>query len=173
MKSLFHNHSVVGANWCPNAKQRQNKPHCKKKKKKNALPTWKNYDGWTLNIFFYLALDKTQCQVFLILYIMSQPGEVDCTTNSSHFPHPGDPTRFIVCENGRKHEMSCPQGLVWNQNAKTCDWPQTKDQNENFPEQPIVIHHKDWHKNTKFQDQQIVTHSQGRDKCFRGICKLT
>ena len=25
----------------------------KKKKKKNALPTWKNCDGWTLNNFFF------------------------------------------------------------------------------------------------------------------------
>ena len=26
----------------------------KKKKKKNALPTWKNLDGWTLNMQFFL-----------------------------------------------------------------------------------------------------------------------
>lgn len=70
----------------------------------------------------------------------TQGGEVDCKTNSGYFAYAGDPTKYIVCENGRKHLMSCPGGLVWNQSAKSCDWPKSKDQNRNSQDQQIEIH---------------------------------
>ena len=47
----------------------------KKKKKKNALPTWKNLDGWTLNKqFFLFGLSKklfvfSSCLPELVLII--------------------------------------------------------------------------------------------------------
>jgi hypothetical protein len=39
------------------------------------------------------------------------------------FPHPNSRVHFFMCVNGVAICHKCPEGLVWNQELETCDWP--------------------------------------------------
>ncbi|XP_046338529.2 uncharacterized protein LOC124119903 [Haliotis rufescens] len=45
------------------------------------------------------------------------------TNNGQRFPH-SEASKFISCAHGNGVVMSCPAGLVFNDQIKACDWPQ-------------------------------------------------
>ncbi|CAD7080519.1 unnamed protein product [Hermetia illucens] len=55
------------------------------------------------------------------------PKDVDCpldTENMLYIPHPESCDKFLQCFNGRLFLQSCPEGLHWDNNSKTCNWPE-------------------------------------------------
>ncbi len=46
-----------------------------------------------------------------------------CPAPNGRFPHP-DCTQFYVCVSDEPIAMDCPAGLHWNDEIKSCDWPQ-------------------------------------------------
>ncbi|MEU4345222.1 chitin binding peritrophin-A domain-containing protein [Nocardia sp. NPDC023852] len=39
-------------------------------------------------------------------------------------PHPTDPTKFVVCSDGKAHVRSCPEGMQFNPALNRCDLPE-------------------------------------------------
>lgn len=56
----------------------------------------------------------------------------DCSLRmDGHYSYPGHPAKYIVCDNGRTHVMSCPDPrMQWNQQIRQCDWT-TRNTNHN------------------------------------------
>lgn len=44
------------------------------------------------------------------------------------YADPNNPAGFIQCVGGETYYKDCPDGLVWNDEIKNCDWPTMKDQ---------------------------------------------
>ena len=57
--------------------------------------------------------------------VVGQGGEPPCPpVGYAYFPYPGDPSMFWMCINGTAFPKKCPEGLFWNTELETCDWPQ-------------------------------------------------
>jgi hypothetical protein len=57
------------------------------------------------------------------------PGDPECPwpdplNYTVHLPHETDCTKFYKCDNGKKVEFDCPDGLHFNKELEVCDWPQ-------------------------------------------------
>lgn len=48
------------------------------------------------------------------------PDDVDYMETSCYYALPNDNTHYIQCSNGTPYRMSCPEGLVWNQDLEVC-----------------------------------------------------
>ena len=46
---------------------------------------------------------------------------------TGNYANPDDPSGYITCVNGITYKRKCPQGLVWNNEKKVCDWPSHRD----------------------------------------------
>merc|ERR1712032_1354052 len=54
-----------------------------------------------------------------------------------YFPDPEDCGRFYMCVDGSVvGHMSCPDGLLWNTDLLTCDWPRNVECKPGCPGQP-------------------------------------
>merc|ERR1712212_876010 len=59
-----------------------------------------------------------------------------CQNNEDvYFPDPEDCGRFYMCVDGEVvGHMSCPEGLLWNTDVLTCDWPRNVECKPGCPE---------------------------------------
>merc|ERR1711874_790338 len=59
-----------------------------------------------------------------------------CQNNEDvYFPDPEDCGRFYMCVDGSVvGHMNCPDGLLWNSDLLTCDWPRNVDCKPSCPE---------------------------------------
>merc|ERR1712088_195742 len=59
-----------------------------------------------------------------------------CQNNEDvYFPDPEDCGRFYMCVDGAVvGHMSCPEGLLWNTDLLTCDWPRNVECKPGCPE---------------------------------------
>ena len=46
-----------------------------------------------------------------------------CSDPNGLYAHPVDCQKYYQCAHGTPYEYTCPSGLLWNDNVKTCDWP--------------------------------------------------
>ncbi|OQR72877.1 acidic mammalian chitinase-like [Tropilaelaps mercedesae] len=51
------------------------------------------------------------------------PSPVDCSSGQEYIPHSSKCTKYIRCVYGTPFEQTCPSGLVFDSNAKVCNWP--------------------------------------------------
>ncbi|XP_055527220.1 uncharacterized protein LOC129719836 [Wyeomyia smithii] len=61
--------------------------------------------------------------VLVVVLAQSCPPIGSSQSDINYQPHPTNASKYIVCNNGEPQEMDCPDKLVWNQEALTCDWP--------------------------------------------------
>ena len=62
-----------------------------------------------------------------MFYYFSATG-YDCATNNPCSQGDGyyentDPAKYVQCGANQCHVVSCPGGLVWQQNILSCNWP--------------------------------------------------
>lgn len=58
--------------------------------------------------------------------VNTTPGDVTkfCQGKADgYYGDPADQSKFIVCQSGHTHELSCPAGLVWDAFLGACNWP--------------------------------------------------
>ncbi|GJQ66549.1 hypothetical protein Trydic_g4534, partial [Trypoxylus dichotomus] len=52
------------------------------------------------------------------------PYDISPPANVTFFPHDSDCSRYCMCDwYSTAHVMDCPDGLYWNTDFDTCDWP--------------------------------------------------
>ncbi|XP_047111954.1 uncharacterized protein LOC124788720 [Schistocerca piceifrons] len=49
------------------------------------------------------------------------------TLNITFYPNEDDCTKYWECDNGNLYNGSCTDGLIWNPNVDSCDWPYNYD----------------------------------------------
>ncbi|KYB26070.1 peritrophic matrix protein 14 precursor [Tribolium castaneum] len=57
----------------------------------------------------------------------------DPMDHTVHLPHETDCTKFYKCDNGKKVEFDCRDGLHFNKELQVCDWPQNAGCQDNKP----------------------------------------
>ncbi|KAK3106820.1 hypothetical protein FSP39_000499 [Pinctada imbricata] len=65
-------------------------------------------------------------------YACAQPEANSCTTEGEFAVDPGNPSGYKQCINGKWIHRTCPDGLVWNDGIKNCDWPSTSKRQYNI-----------------------------------------
>merc|ERR1719510_1282604 len=68
----------------------------------------------------------------LVMVVRANP----CQNNEDvYFPDPEDCGRFYMCVDGSVvGHMNCPDGLLWNSDLLTCDWPRNVECRPSCPE---------------------------------------
>ena len=49
-------------------------------------------------------------------------GTVSCVDPNGFYPHPSDCQKYFQCGGGVAYEYTCPDGTLWNNELKFCDW---------------------------------------------------
>ena len=57
-----------------------------------------------------------------MLYFFITAEVFNCAGRNGTFPHPLDTSKFIQCSDGIKVIMNCPEGQVFDNISKFCDW---------------------------------------------------
>lgn len=52
---------------------------------------------------------------------------------------PDNPSGYISCSGGVTHKRKCPQGFVWNEEGKYCDWPKKLKSNTRGNQRPFYL----------------------------------
>ena len=69
-------------------------------------------------------IDEILVLMSLLCYRCLITGSFSCVSAGDGIhANPTDCSKFIQCHGGREYKMSCPAGLMFNPNAKICDWP--------------------------------------------------
>merc|ERR1711879_209478 len=72
----------------------------------------------------------------VLLSAVALAGANPCQNNQDvYFPDREDCGRFYMCRNGEVvGHMNCPDGLLWNTDLLTCDWPRNVECTPGCPE---------------------------------------
>jgi hypothetical protein len=60
--------------------------------------------------------------MFVVLVMASAATVSAICENDGIFPSPDDCAKYINCQDGVAHELTCPAGLLFNPVTSTCDW---------------------------------------------------
>merc|ERR1712203_1004728 len=73
---------------------------------------------------------------FAIIFLSAAAVANPCQNNEDvYFPDPEDCGRFYMCVDGEVvGHMNCPDGLLWNADLLTCDWPRNVEYKPGCPE---------------------------------------
>merc|ERR1712079_337619 len=74
-------------------------------------------------------IGKMRSLVIVLLATVALPRANPCQNDQDvYFPDREDCGRFYMCRNGDVvGHMNCPDGLLWNTDLLTCDWPRNVD----------------------------------------------
>lgn len=68
--------------------------------------------------------EKTSKHIPIAYLTLISDSAVTCTFNGQHLTHPTDCHKFYQCVGSTPNEITCANGLAWNDEISNCDHPE-------------------------------------------------